>query len=601
MEGATTSRRAARAGEDATAKIEKSNRGAVRATVYGGNPQFIQKDVESSQLPTDDFRAMTKAGQVIEPPFELLTLAMMEENSSELRQIIDAMEINIEGFGGRLTPKAMTKEQREKNAPEILAEQRQLKAWLSGINPRDNLTALRRKARRDRELTGNAYWELIPPKRGERDRISAISYVPAHTVRISKQDADATPMNRRVYDIDTGDWVDQTFLLRFRRFVQVRNSKKVWFKEYGDPRIVDRETGLAYADEASATAAEVPRDRYAHCLYHMKIHSSRTPYGLPRYVGNLFSIFGSRASDEINYNTFLNNNVPSMAIMVSGNAMLTEGTVKRINEFAQSVMKRSNNYSKFLILEAEPATEGGFQNSGTAAIKIERLKNEQQSDQLFQAYDDNNSDKVRRAFRLPPIFVGKATDYNRATADTSRKLAEEQVFAPEREEMDRCITMIFEDMGFRFWKYKSFGPNVTNDEDIVKVMNSIEKTGAMTPNLGRRLLADILNDEPELYDSSLVDFDPDVPFSLTMAEAVKGVGALGGNPATGALAPNQGQTPAAAPPETPAAKAMRVINKLSTDGEFEKLLNLFDSLDAELDDIANYTYQHGQSVGGVDE
>lgn len=518
--------------------IENKNRDVIKATVYGGGEVIKKAEVQSNQITQGEFFELQKAGTIIAPPLDLLTLLMQEENSSELRQCIDAMETNIEGFGGRLQLKQMSDDVKEKNRKEIDKEYRQLRAFLLNINPRDNLTKLRKKARRDLELCGNGYWELIPPL-GNRKTISAISYVAAHTIRIAKQDEDPTPMTRVVYDPITQEKIEQTFHIRFRRFVQVRNNKKIYFKEYGDPRIIDKRDGRAYKDEAEASKEGVKRENYAHPIYHFLIHSPRSPYGLPRYIGNLFSVFGSRAAEEINYNTFLNNNIPSLAILVSGNAMLTEGTVARINEFAQSIMKRSNNYSKFLILEAEPATEG-IQNSGTAKIEIEKLKGEQHQDQLFQNYDANNADKIRRAFRLPPIFVGKGQDANRATAEVQRKLAEEQIFEPERKEMDGIITQLFSDMGYKFWEYKSFSQNVTNDEDLVNILSKIEKTGALTPNFARKIVADVMNTEPEFYGED-APFDPDVPFSLTMAEAVKAESNLGGNPSTGALAPNQGQ------------------------------------------------------------
>ncbi len=39
---------------------------------------------------------------VVEPPFEPLGLAMLGEQSSELGQVIEAMETNIVGYGWRL-------------------------------------------------------------------------------------------------------------------------------------------------------------------------------------------------------------------------------------------------------------------------------------------------------------------------------------------------------------------------------------------------------------------------------------------------------------------------------------------------------------------
>lgn len=509
-------------------------------------------EAESAALPDDPFKGLVTSGLAVEPPLDIMTLTMMEENNSELRQCVDAMVTNIEGFGGRLVlPDIMTKDDIEKNKEAIDAEKRKLNQFLLNFDPDDDLTSLKMKSRKELELTGMCYWELIPPKL-DPTKIAAMRLMEAHTVRITKMDDAVTKFEKIEIDPETGEEYKQWFAKRFRRFVQIRNQKKVFFKEWGDPRIIDRRDGRAYATPELAKAAKVMPEHYAHTLYQYRIWSARTPYGLPRYVGNLFSIFGSRAAEEINYNTFLNNNVPAMAIMVSGNAMLTEGTIKRIEEFTNTVLKRSNNYSKFLLLEAEPAGEG-LQNSGTAKIEIEKLKSEQTDDQLFQKYDANNQDKIRRAFRLPPIYVGKSADYNRGTAETSQKLAEEQVFSPERKAMDRHLNKLLIWMGFKYWRYKSFAPNLTNNDDLVKMLANIEKTGATTPNIGREIMGDILGKELPPYDKTKIDFDPDVPFSLTMAERVK---KLGGNGAAGknALAPNQGQL-SGAPAEEPVAKA----------------------------------------------
>jgi hypothetical protein len=48
---------------------------------------------------------------------------------------------------------------------------------------------------------------------------------------------------------------------------------------------------------------------------------------------------------------------------------------------------------------------------------------------------------VRRSFRLPPIFIGAADDYNFASAVASYTVAEAQVFRPERDEFDEIINV----------------------------------------------------------------------------------------------------------------------------------------------------------------
>jgi hypothetical protein len=100
-------RKGARNAYATPASIEKRNRDTVKAIVFGDQP--IRKQA-SAALEVDDFKEMIGSGEVIEPPFNPSVLSMMSENSSELGQIIEAMEINIEGFGGRLALRDMEDE-----------------------------------------------------------------------------------------------------------------------------------------------------------------------------------------------------------------------------------------------------------------------------------------------------------------------------------------------------------------------------------------------------------------------------------------------------------------------------------------------------------
>ena len=117
------------------------------------------------------------------------------------------------------------------------------------------------------------------------------------------------------------------------------------------------------------------------------------------------------------------------------------------------------------------------------------------------------------------IFVGKTDDYTRTTAEASRVLADEQVFSPERMSWDDFMNRIlFPEMGIIYHCYKSNSPNTTDNQQLVKILGGAEKTGGMTPEIAREILEDILSKElPPISD----EFPADVPFSLTMAEAVK--------------------------------------------------------------------------------
>lgn len=478
----------------------------------------------------DPLSALQEHGKVIEPPFDLLTLAMLSEQSSELNQCVEAMEMNVEGFGHRFIPRLKLDDKlqpaEESIKAEVHAERVRLTNFFAYVSIEDDFISLRRKLRRDLEMTGNAYIELVRDIQGKPQQFN---HVPAHQVRIGRLEDNPIEVELPILEMKNDNEVVITKIKRFKRhrkYVQRRtlrnqslavlqSGKVVWFKEFQDPRAYDNKSGEEIKDPTKLDDLR-KKNQLANELIHFSIYSPRTVYGVPRYIGNLLAIFGDRAAEEINYITFRNNNIPSMAICVS-NGQLTEGTISRIESFVESQIQGSDNYSKMLIIEAETFTEG--EDGGQVKLDIKPLTKDQHKDAMFQQYSSNNRDAIRRSFRLPPIFVGKSDDYTRATAESSRRLADEQIFAPARDQFDAFINRrLFPEMGVRYHKYKSNSPNTTDNAEMVRILSDAEKTGGMTPRIARLILSDVLGLElPGFPDN----FDPDVPFSLSMAEAVK--------------------------------------------------------------------------------
>jgi len=483
---------------------------------------------QTQTIPEDPFSSMAAEGEVVQPPFDMLTLAMLPEHSSELNQCVEAMEINIEGFGHRQKSRVDTSEMSE--APKaLLNEVHKESVFLTNFfeyATEESFVYFRRKLRKDLETTGNAYYEVIRDAKGA---IQSFKHIPSYQMRLTRIDAESTEVEQPVLELQDDGSIKVTKIKvwrRFRRYVQSRaihrrnlslvGSKKRWFKAFGDPRVLHNDLGKFQGTKGGPVA--VPEKHHANEIVHLKLYCARSPYGLPRFAGNLLSIFGDRAAEEINYTTFRNNNIPSMVVLVS-NGQLTEGSVQRIESFVESQIQGSDNYSKFLIIEGEGMIDEG-EEAGQLKIEIKPLTADQHNDALFQNYSKNNQDKIRRSFRLPPIFVGRSDDYTRATAESSRRLADEQVFAPERDEFDQHMNRhIYPEMGVRFHKFRSNSPNTTDNGQLVKILAGAEKTGGMTPRIARFLLGDILS--MDIQDDFPADFPVDVPFSLTMAEAVK--------------------------------------------------------------------------------
>lgn len=492
-------------------------------------PQVVQKVGESKQASLDDaFGHLVSIGRIVEPPFDPLVLAMLPEHSSELLPCLDAMTTNVAGFGWKLESKVRDDDQSVPEYVREAAKREYVSAWnfLSNcvLDPDGEvgncLDGLLQSIVRTQETNGGDFTEVIrSPLTG---KVQMLHPLKVYEMRIARMDLAPTPtLIPKALLRPDGGWSIEFFEMpvRYRRYVQVVGGyapagatgyAQRWFKAFGDPRIIDSRTGDV-ADE------RLPQYLRANEVIHWRLGlSKRTPYDLPRIVGAFPSIFGDRAADEINYTTLRNNNIPSLAVLVSG-GQATKGTLKRIKTFVDEVIEGSGNYSRILLLEAEPAGEEGL-DTGAAKVDIKPLVDAQTRDAMFQNYQESNGQRVRRMFRLPPIYTGRADDYSKATAESSLRLGEQQIFAPRRAAIERVFNAeIFPRMGIRYHNFRLLGPNVTDDQRLVEILNVAERTGGMDPTLAREIIGDVLNKKLP----PVTGIRPREPFSMQMAERVK--------------------------------------------------------------------------------
>lgn len=468
----------------------------------------------------------------IEPPYAPEALTRLFEHSNSLRQNIDAYATNIDGFGHRFealldldatdinqrlatamyearkrlflrdpeAPPATTptNDEVEEFKREIVAVMREergkLERFFDQCCDQMSLSTLRRRTRQDMELLGNGYWEVLRNGAGE---VSEFVYLPGYTMRLTALDKDSAPcvVKRRTSDFTFEVFEKQR---RWRRFIQVVEGQSVFFKEFGDARIIGKKTGKVFASIADMQAA---RDGEATEVIHFKVHTSRSPYGIPRWIGNLPSVWGSRQSEEVNALYFDNKGVPPLAIMVSG-GRLVDATIDSIKAHINGELKGKNNFHNILLLEAEATGGGGGtldgSGGGSGAVKIDfkSLTDAQQKDGLFMAYDERNMDKVGMAFRLPRLLRGDIRDFNRASAEAALEFAEQQVFQPEREEFDFIINrQLMIELGARFWEFKSQGPTLSDPKELAEIIKLLMDANVLTPEEGRELAEGVFGKE----------------------------------------------------------------------------------------------------------
>jgi PBSX family phage portal protein len=506
----------------AAKQADESLQTILKAVVVGARSQDPASRPGGEDLST----AFTSAG-ALEPPYDPEALCLLMEHSNSLRQNVDAYATNIDGFGHRMDPaidfesedadsrvedciyleRAAAQERGEvlstappKPTSEEIAHRRtelkrlarieraKLESFFDFCCFDHSFVDLRRRTRQDLEVTGNAFWEVLRDGRGD---IARLVYVPSYTVRLLPLDLEPVEIEDRVR-ISPVTTETVSARRRLRRYVQIQGAERVYFKSLGDPRVVSRRTGRVFDSAESLLKAE-PTDAPATELIHFAIHSPRSPYGVPRWVGNLLAVLGSRQMEEVNYLYFENKSVPPLALLVSG-GRLSEASIPRIERFIEENLKGKKNFHKILILEAESGAKAGDQ--ARAKIELRPLTDAQQQDALFQVYDERNIDKVGSSFRLPKLLRGESKDFNRATAESALRFAEDQVFQPERDEFDFLMNRrLLADMDIRFWRFRSQTPVTRDPERMTQMVEKLVRVGVLTPEEGRTLAGDIFNRE----------------------------------------------------------------------------------------------------------
>lgn len=467
-------------------------------------------------------------------PFPPELLVRTFERSSALRPCVEAIATNVHGYGHRLVatidlkdaksdaliseaivserlyggdedPAFPTPEEIEQRRAEIergmLLERLRLTTFFKNCS-RNGFVQLRKELGTDYEVTGNAYLEVL---RSRDQRIAQLIYAPATNIRLRKLGPHVLVKQRdRISDVayaDADKWE------QFRSFVQVVNGVFSYFKEFGDPRIMGVRSGRYYERAEDMPAGE----KQATEILHFRVFSSRSSYGVPRWVGATFEVLGIYAAAEVNYTHFDSKGVPPLAVLVSGGT-LSEGAAEMIAQFIETKIKGRQNFHSVLVLEALPAAGSDAAAAGRVRIALQPLA--QQQDGIFLAYLDQSEDVVARQFRLSPITRGKTSDYTRATADASLRKDEQQVFQPERQSFDeRFERTVLTDMGIRYWRMVSNSPSASDPEILAKIVDTFVTNGTITPEEGRRLLADVLNTEFPTLNAKWVK----QPLAMTLA------------------------------------------------------------------------------------
>jgi PBSX family phage portal protein len=343
------------------------------------------------------------------------------------------------------------------------------KAFFNEPYPNLSFSKIRRKLRRELESVGYAYLEILRNLEGE---IVGLRNIETHQTRMVKLDAPIMvekTISRNGKDVKLQMWERQ------RRFAQrVALKQLVYYREFGTARHVDRNNGKwDIPATGSDSGYQVAIENRGTELIVFGIHPDvTTPYFLPRWINELPSVIGNRKAEELNLEFLDSGGMPPAIIFVQGGTLAKDAS----DQLKMYLSGKNKNKHRAVVVEAQ-SSSGSLESAGTVQVKVERFGAERAMDAMFTKYDAQTEEHIRVGFRIPPLFLGKAADYNFATAQTAYMVAEEQVFQPERNAFDEQInSMIIRTMGFKTLRFKSNPVTLASAADQINAMTQAKGT-----------------------------------------------------------------------------------------------------------------------------
>ena len=423
------------------------------------------------------------ANEWITSPLEQMGYKKLVDDSTILPQCIRAYRHNIAGFG--IGVRYVDDQDGMEETPEMKAEYDKMTEVIECLTLDKDTKELFEDLIESRETYGIAYMEVIRNAKGEVSQLDFIN----ETASVTK-----TKQMEPYQDIEYyhhGEIL--TRKKKFRKYRQVIGNKCVYYKEFGDPRIMDKTTGEYLKEKEKLEIGKQANEIIEYAI-------GTAPYGLVRWIGQILSVDGCRRAENLNNNYFRKGRHTPLAIIVE-NGTLSDESYQKLQEYMNNIEGENGQHS-FLLLEMESTVDkAAFESEEKPHVVLKDLGSILQKDELFQDYMDNTRRKVQSAFQLPDLYVAYTTDFNRATAQTAQEITEQQVFQPERESLAWFLNnRILNGYQFKYVEAYFKTPNISNPDDLYKLMTIANAAGGLTPNKSKELLYESLGETSEDYE-----------------------------------------------------------------------------------------------------
>lgn len=395
-------------------------------------PEVLRKKFSKSVTVSNEYAPTSSKPVEITPRYALATLERVIRECPELTRAINAIKVGVGSRGFKL-PVTNTD-----NADEeaVKLEHEDLDAFLKNICPDRTFSQVMSITVSSRKKFGFAGWEIL---RNQFRHVVGINPIEdTKTLKWCEKDEEFTEVERT---ISVGSRRETfTEMRRFRRFIQrprrrFGRGKTIYFKEFGDERFLNKNTG-EYWQGSGVPPANWPQ---ATEILLFTVVDCGEEFPIPEWIPILPDALASRAIRICNLDSLDNSATPPMAFLIEGSP--DPDLDKKIRDQLIDI-KGSGSKSKALIIQVESETIGSGINKENVkpTVTIVPLAQLQTTEGMFLKYLVWLEKVIAAALRLPQLLVGNIdSTLNRSTAEVAIEFAEDWVFSPERQDIEDII------------------------------------------------------------------------------------------------------------------------------------------------------------------
>lgn len=330
---------------------EKAKKGHVYVeTSKGIFPyELLQKaEVGSSSKQIESALKWMRANDLVPPPYNPMSLWTLYESNSIFFRCVNQLAIDVAGLGWSFH----LREDKKDNQNEL----DRLKEFTeSKPNTDDSFRTILKQLLIDWGALGYFSLEVARNNKGD---IGNIYHIPAHTLRVHKSK---------------------------KKYAQIRNNKKVWFKKFGEVQNISAKTGKEFAGRG--------KDRANELIFYKNYYPKSDYYGVTNAISAVGDIMGLIGLRDYNLAFFENYGVPAALIVLEGE--WETGSEKSIMDFMNKEIKGSSNAHRTLVVTQPNECKFNYQKLG---IEVK--------EQSFKIYEKTRQEDILIAYSMPPERVG---------------------------------------------------------------------------------------------------------------------------------------------------------------------------------------------------